>query len=539
MYGAPTGHGQPIYAAPRPQDGRYSPNPMAAGAGRYSPNPLGGHAPLGRVSPNLSAGAGLPGLHHSPNLSGRMSPNPQGGFEVERVSRPPSAMGMMPNPPMGGSYDPEFVYRENVSKLIAAKTRPVSVSGRIPLDPSHLVLFFRAKTGTSHSLDFPIDIDYSTPPALDVLVAACKRHHLPGPGGYEGAGPPIHESYYYPPNLPLTPSLEIANHPILDAIRAALLPNLPVGTHLIATRDRLDVLLAGGRLAPQPSAQARARSDGRVATLNITLPVRFTGGALTIRDPTDGRIERLDSATAGTPAAQSDLEWTAFLGECEYDVDVVTRGCRMSISYAVFAKSFSGVASPTPFVSGAQPPAVSLTPLFSPNQPFLDLLPPVLQMSRGRKIAFLLAHDYEVDPSVALAETLAAHLKGGDALIYIALKTYFKLTPALHWTAGGYLWPLDRPVEIFDDAQPGHAHSPYQPQGMYAPAPPPPGADALRARVEASGAVPLTDAGVTLLSDWRAPPDVQAQVGKARVYFVSNGLLEKLVVNVCVVVYVA
>ncbi|KAF7297490.1 hypothetical protein MIND_00982800 [Mycena indigotica] len=540
MYANPN-QPQPIYAAPRASAG-YSPNLAAAPLpGRHSPNPQPIYglpragAIDGRYSPNL-AGGGLLGT--SPNL-GRASPNLSGatlgggGFEVERVSRPPSAMGMggmMPGGVGGGAaYDPEFVYRENVSKLIAAKTRPFSVSGRIPLDPAHLVLFFRAKTGTSHSLDFPIDIDYSTPPALDVLISACRTHQAHDTGI-------AHESYYYPPNLPLTPSVEIANHPLLDAIRSALLPTLPVGTYLTATRDRLDILLAGGRLPPQPSAQAVARRDGRVATLNITLPVRFTGGALTVRYPFDGRVERLDSV--GTAAGQTDLEWTAFLGECEHDVDVVTRGCRMSLSYAVFAKTFGGVGTASPFVSGRVPESVSSLPLFTPNQPFLDLLPPVLQMSRGRKIAFLLAHDYEVDPSVALAESLVPQLKGGDALLHITLKTYFKLTPALHYTAGGYLWPLDRPVEIFDE----------EPQARSAYAPPPP-ADALRARVEASGAVPLSDAGVQLLTDWRAGQAgvgvgmpggrEETPVGKARVHFVSNGLLEKLVVNVAVVVYVA
>lgn len=60
--------------------------------------------------------------------------------------------------------------------------------------------------------------------------------------------------------------------------------------------------------------------------------------------------------------------------------------------------------------------------------------------------------------------------------------------------------------------------------------------DMLRLRVEGSGAIPLADAEVALLSDWRAPPD--APVGKARVHFVSEGMLEKLVVNVLLVAFV-
>jgi hypothetical protein len=239
------------------------------------------------------------------------------------------------------------------------------------------------QTGITHSLDFPVDIDYNTPPALDVLIAACKRTQTPG---YDTN---LYESFYYPPNLPLTPSLEIANHPILAAIRNMLFPTLPVGHYLTARREKLDVLLTGSRMPPQLRA---LRNDGRIATLSITLPVRFRGGSLLIRD-TEGNQERLDTA-----APTSDLEWTAFLGECEYEVETVTKGCRMSISYAIFAKSY-GATTLTP------------DPLFTPNQPFLDLLPPVLQMSRGRRIAFLLSHDYDVDPSVVLAESLVPFVR--------------------------------------------------------------------------------------------------------------------------------
>ncbi|KAJ7905875.1 hypothetical protein B0H13DRAFT_2508453, partial [Mycena leptocephala] len=454
----------------------------------------------------------------SPNLGSR-SPN-LSSFQVEHVSRPPSAMAN--RSPPEPAVDPEFIYREHVSKLIGAKSRPFSVSGRIPLDPSHLVLFFRSKTGITHSLDFPVDIDYNTPPALDVLIAACKRTQTPG---YDTN---LYESFYYPPNLPLTPSLEIANHPILAAIRNMLFPTLPVGHYLTARREKLDVLLTGSRMPPQLRA---LRNDGRIATLSITLPVRFRGGSLLIRD-TEGNQERLDTA-----APTSDLEWTAFLGECEYEVETVTKGCRMSISYAIFAKSY-GATTLTP------------DPLFTPNQPFLDLLPPVLQMSRGRRIAFLLSHDYDVDPSVVLAESLVPFLKGGDSVLYHALKLY-KLAPVLHWSAGGYIWPIDRSVEIFNDepAPRGNGYEPvargngYEPvvRGNGSPSQPLPpmrGApvDMLRVRVEESGAVPLADAEVTLLTDWRAPEN--APVGKARVHFVSEGMLEKLVVNVLLVAFV-
>jgi hypothetical protein len=64
----------------------------------------------------------------------------------------------------------------------------------------------------------------------------------------------------------------------------------------------------------------------------------------------------------------------------------------------------------------------------------------------------------------------------------------------------------------------------------------------MRLRVEASGAQPLATADIAVLADWDdalAAGGAIAGVGKERVPFVSAGLLEKLVVHVLLVVYVA
>ena len=62
--------------------------------------------------------------------------------------------------------------------------------------------------------------------------------------------------------------------------------------------------------------------------------------------------------------------------------------------------------------------------------------------------------------------------------------------------------------------------------------------DAIRSRVEASGATSLVDANITVLSDWSNLNVAAPTIGRQRVYFVSNGELEKLVVNALVVIYV-
>lgn len=60
--------------------------------------------------------------------------------------------------------------------------------------------------------------------------------------------------------------------------------------------------------------------------------------------------------------------------------------------------------------------------------------------------------------------------------------------------------------------------------------------DSLRWRVENSGAIPIADAEIMVMSDPNAPG---VSITKERVPFVSGGQLEKLVVNVMLVVYVA
>ncbi|KAF8624336.1 hypothetical protein AX17_007164 [Amanita inopinata Kibby_2008] len=470
--------------------------------------------PMSRIgSPAMSTG--VPASEYSASSSGggfgfkRMAS--VSDFQIERSRRRRSS-----SQERGAGYDEEVVYRESVARLLLAKNMPFSVSGRIPIEVNELVLFFRSKSGITHALDFPVDLEYAAPPALDALIGACRPHQTSDSNDYADR-----ESLFYPPNLPLTASLDLSNHPILDAVRAGLFPSLESEKYLVAVRDKLEVLVNGGRMGVQPRM---LRSDGRVATVIVTFPVRFRGGALVIRGE-DGRVEKYH----GRGGKAGDLEWVGFSNNCEYEMETVTKGCRMTLSYGVHIRTYAS------------------TSVMEPSDNFLDLISPILNLSRGRKVAFYLSHDYSVNPSEVLAESLIPKLKGGDALLYHSLKLY-KLTPELQYTAGGYVWPVDRVVELYGEvagskpAFPGTtpfsvAHRPHS-------QPPVRGAfsvysDAdeeemayLRARVEESGAIPVTEAEISILSE---PAPV---AGKARVYFVSQGELEKLVVNVLIVVYV-
>ncbi|EPS93743.1 hypothetical protein FOMPIDRAFT_1170255 [Fomitopsis schrenkii] len=431
-------------------------------------------------------------------------------------------------------FDNETAFRTSIATLLSSKTRPFTVSGRIPVDPSVLTLFFRSRSGITHSVDFPIDIDVDMPPALDVLIAACQPHpagrplptSLTHPPGMDDYGYPQNESLFYPTDLPLTATLEIANHPILEAVRNTLFPTLPVGHYLTSIRDRLEIVLKGNKIPVQ-----RRPNDGRVATIVVTLPVRFRGGALVVRNA-DG-VEEQFYARGGK---SGDMEWTAFMGDCDHEVELVQKGCRVSISYGVQLRSFG-------------PALIQPSPLITPSDRFLDLLSPILNMSRGRRIAFYLTGDYGVNPGEVLAESLVPYLKGGDSVLYHAIKLY-KLAPELRWTAGGYVWPVDQIVEFSCDV----AGSPTTSQARMpisvvngGRAPPmrgpissgasEPGEDEeddLRTRVEKSGAIPMSETDIMLLND----VSVVGPISKERVPFVQAGEMEKLVVNVLMVVFV-
>ena len=245
----------------------------------------------------------------------------------------------------------------------------------LPALPAHA-----HQSGISHSLDFPIDIDEDMPPALDVLIASC----LPHAQRSEYAET---ETLFYPPNLPLTATLELANHPILEAVRNTLFAALPTGHYLTAVRDKLEVWPSGNAPLIQPRP-----IDNRVATILITLPVKFKGGSLVVRG-TDGREERFH----GRGGRPGDLEWTAFMSDCEYEIQTVRSGCRVTIAYAVQVQSFG-------------PAGIPPSPLISPSDAFLDSLSPVLNMSRRRSIAFYLTGEYGVNPGEVVAESLVPNV---------------------------------------------------------------------------------------------------------------------------------
>ncbi len=74
--------------------------------------------------------------------------SPSVDFEIEHVLSPRA----QPRPLLrrgASDYANENLLQTSIATVIAAKARPFAVSGRIPVDPASLTLFFRTKVCTS------------------------------------------------------------------------------------------------------------------------------------------------------------------------------------------------------------------------------------------------------------------------------------------------------------------------------------------------------------------------------------------------------
>jgi len=140
-------------------------------------------------------------------------------------------------------------------------------------------------------------------------------------------------------------------------------------------------------------------ADTRVATVILTLAVRYRGGSLIVSSPEGG-----EEQFQGRGWKNGQMEWVAYLSDCTAEVETVQKGCRITISYALHLKTFG-------------PSGVAPDPLIVSSDYFLDNLAPIFNMMRGRTIAFYLTGDYGVNPADVLAESLVPYVSATESQV--------------------------------------------------------------------------------------------------------------------------
>jgi hypothetical protein len=120
--------------------------------------------------------------------------------------------------------------------------------------------------------------------------------------------------------------------PLLEEIRAGL--GLAEGIELTA---ELHNMLVYGRGQFFRQHQDSEKSDDMIGTLVVTLPSQFRGGELTV-EQNDEVMTFRGSRTA--------LQLVAFYADCRHEVEPVTSGARVVLTYNLLAKGMAGATPP-------------------------------------------------------------------------------------------------------------------------------------------------------------------------------------------------
>ncbi|KAI5250616.1 hypothetical protein E4T42_04907 [Aureobasidium subglaciale] len=137
------------------------------------------------------------------------------------------------------------------------------------------------------------------------------------------------------------------------------------------------------------------RSETQIGSLVVCLPSEFEGG-------------KLSSSANQTPS----IHWAAFYSDCSHEVQEVTAGHRVTLTYNLYASRGSGL-----LAGGQHSMDATRLPLY---QPLIDLLQCRTFMNTGGRVAIGLAHAYPYTHGL-LYRNMPRALKGADMMLYETL----------------------------------------------------------------------------------------------------------------------
>jgi hypothetical protein len=164
-----------------------------------------------------------------------------------------------------------------------------------------------------------------------------------------------------------------------------------------------------------PSGKFRAhvdtpRSEAQIGSLVVCLPSGFEGGILSVshRENAVGFDWSASSSTDQAPC----IQWAAFYSDCCHEVQEVTAGHRVTLTYNLYASRGSGLLAGKKHSMDA-----TRLPIY---RPLVNLLKSHTFMSEGGFMAIGLAHAYPYTHAL-LHRNMSAALKGADMMLYEVL----------------------------------------------------------------------------------------------------------------------
>ncbi|KAH0335327.1 hypothetical protein KCU81_g9046, partial [Aureobasidium melanogenum] len=165
----------------------------------------------------------------------------------------------------------------------------------------------------------------------------------------------------------------------------------------------------------RPSGKFKAhvdtpRSETQIGSLVVCLPSEFEGGVLSVSH--QANTVKFDWSASSSTNHMPCIQWAAFYSDCSHEVQEVTAGHRVTLTYDLYASRGSGsLAGKKHSMDAARLPTY---------QPLVDLLRSCTFMVEGGSMAIGLAHAYPYTHAL-LHRHLPGALKGADMMLYEVL----------------------------------------------------------------------------------------------------------------------
>ncbi|KAJ9193161.1 hypothetical protein DTO164E3_5523 [Paecilomyces variotii] len=240
-----------------------------------------------------------------------------------------------------------------------------------------------------------------------------------------------------------------ADFGILENVEQILLPSIRTDLENYLQFRKITAHLYKLNVYSGPSGLFRKhvdtpRSQNQIGSLVVCLPCEFKGGRLLVRH--DGQEVDFDWASAST----STVQWAAFYSDCEHEIETVTEGHRITLTYNLHVTEAVGLSLlPNPVIDPKS------LPLYEYVKGILEN-PAVLK--EGGVLGFFCSYAYPHTAKYA-NEALPRSLKGSDLVLYSVFKSlgiFVKVVPVLE--LGGLYVPNDPQLGISGKTEKGQGY---------------------------------------------------------------------------------
>ncbi|KAL2830432.1 hypothetical protein BJY01DRAFT_260876 [Aspergillus pseudoustus] len=280
--------------------------------------------------------------------------------------------------------------------------------------PPVSVFWSKRDDAAAQKLVLPVDgTDHQTDlDALRRLVTECDPASF-GRGEQDVIDPEYRKAGKLDSNQFAT-SFHPADYGILDNVGQVLLPSIDSETDNELQFRRIKAEMYKMNVYSGPSGLFRKHVDtpraaNQIGSLVVCLPSKFTGGSLHVQH--HGHKVTFD----WSDKSDTRIQWAAFYSDCEHEIETITQGDRITLTYNLYVTEPIGQLLPSP--------TAPMDPKTLPLHGWMkDLLAQEDFMKDGGVLGFFCSHAYAHSSELA-QNYLPRGLKGADLVLYSVFRS--------------------------------------------------------------------------------------------------------------------